>query len=349
MAEEDGEDRTEAATPRQLQKARQSGSVAVSREAPVLAVLAVPAVMLSVQGPQMAAALSHQLAALLAMSVTDDPLVALRFAGLATVRAVLPFLGAAILAAAAAVLLQTGGILNTAALMPNPARLSPAHGLARIASMNALVELGKSLLKLGAAGAVIWSVLGGSARLLPGALHWDPLTLLDRTTREVLRVAIALLGAQAAITAFDVVRTRAAHAAGLRMTREQVREELKESEGDPHVKSRQKRVRMQRARRRMLQAVPKATVVITNPTHYAVALAYDRNAQAAPRVVAKGVDAMAARIREIARDNRVPLVANPPLARALYPVELDAEIPRELFQAVADIIATIWGLRRRTA
>jgi flagellar biosynthetic protein FlhB len=133
------------------------------------------------------------------------------------------------------------------------------------------------------------------------------------------------------------------------MTREQVREELKESEGDPHVKNRQKRVRMQRARRRMLQAVPKATVVITNPTHYAVALAYDRNAQAAPRVVAKGVDAMAARIREIARDNRVPLVANPTLARALYPVELDAEIPRELFQAVADIIATIWGLRRRTA
>jgi flagellar biosynthetic protein FlhB len=123
-------------------------------------------------------------------------------------------------------------------------------------------------------------------------------------------------------------------------------EEQKETEGDPRVKARLRQIRIVRARRRMLAAVPKATVVITNPTHYAVALAYDRAKHAAPRVVAKGVDTLAARIREVAQENRVPIVANPPLAQALYRVELDADIPAEHYQAVAEIIAYVWRLGR---
>ncbi|WP_048863461.1 EscU/YscU/HrcU family type III secretion system export apparatus switch protein, partial [Acidisphaera rubrifaciens] len=121
-----------------------------------------------------------------------------------------------------------------------------------------------------------------------------------------------------------------------------------ESEGDPAVKGRIRRLRLARARRRMLAAVPKATVVITNPTHYAVALFYQNAQGAAPRVVAKGIDHMAARIRAVAEEHRVPMVANPPLARALHTVDIDAEIPAEHFQAVAQIIAYIWRLDRRT-
>jgi flagellar biosynthetic protein FlhB len=131
----------------------------------------------------------------------------------------------------------------------------------------------------------------------------------------------------------------------MRMSRQDIKEEMRESEGDPQVKARLRQLRLQRARQRMMAAVPRATVVITNPTHYAIALVYDRSAGGAPRVVAKGVDAVAARIRAIAEENNVPLVANPPIARALFRVELDAEIPAEYFQAVAEIIAYVWRLR----
>ena len=133
------------------------------------------------------------------------------------------------------------------------------------------------------------------------------------------------------------------------MSRHDIQEEQKETEGDPRVKARLRQIRTIRARRRMLAAVPKATVVITNPTHYAVALAYDRAKHAAPRVVAKGVDSLAARIREAAEANHVPVVANPPLARALYRVEVDADIPAEHYQAVAEIIAYVWRLGRTPA
>jgi flagellar biosynthesis protein FlhB len=132
----------------------------------------------------------------------------------------------------------------------------------------------------------------------------------------------------------------------MRMSRQDILDEQRESDGDPKIKARIRQIRMARARRRMLAAVPKATVVVTNPTHYAVALAYDRAQNAAPRVVAKGVDSMAARIREVAQAHGVPLVANPPLARVLHLVELDAEIPAEHFKAVAEIIAYVFRLNR---
>jgi flagellar biosynthesis protein FlhB len=159
-------------------------------------------------------------------------------------------------------------------------------------------------------------------------------------------VILVVLIAHAAIAAVDFLWVSLRHARGLRMSRQDIIDEQKESEGDPRIKARIRQIRMARARRRMLAAVPKATVVITNPTHYAVALVYDRAKHAAPRVVAKGVDTLAARIREVAAENRVPLVANPPLARALYRVELDADIPAEHFQAVAEIIAYVWRLGR---
>jgi flagellar biosynthetic protein FlhB len=210
-----------------------------------------------------------------------------------------------------------------------------------------LAEAGKSLLKLAAIGFAVWQVLARDVPALTRLPFQDPRLLLSQAGPPVFHVLLVVLAAQAVIAGIDVFLVRLRHARRLRMSRQDVRDELRESDGDPKIKARIRQIRLQRARKRMMAAVPKATVVVTNPTHYAVALTYDRAKNAAPRVVAKGVDSMAARIREVAEASRVPLVANPPLARALYQVELDRDIPAEHYQAVAEIIAYVWRLGQR--
>jgi flagellar biosynthetic protein FlhB len=343
----DREDRTEAATARRLARAREQGQVPVSREAAPLAVLAAAALLLVLAAPPLARTLVVRLAALLGEAHRLTPAAALRLAAVAALLGAAPFVLAGMAANFAAVLAQTGFLFSVTTLRPDPARLDPRRGLSRMLSPGSLVEAGKALLKLVAAGAAAATVLRAALPLLPQALGMPPMRLLDDTLRQVLRVLLALLATQAAIAGFDIVRVRFRHARDLRMTRQEVREEYKETEGNPQVRARIRRLRFTRARRRMLQAVPQATVVVTNPTHYAVALAYQRGAAEAPRVVAKGTEEMAARIRELARAHGVPLVANPPLARALHAVELDAEIPHELYQAVAELIAYVWRLRSR--
>jgi flagellar biosynthetic protein FlhB len=284
---------------------------------------------------------------MLAQAHATDPLAALRAASLAGLAAAAPFALAALLAGAASVLLQTGFLINANALQPDFARLSPLAGLRRVFGATTLIDTGKGLLKVFAAGAVLVMVLQGALPGLRTAMFWTAAGLLDHTVRLLLHVLLAVLAVQGAVTLLDVVRTQLKHAGDLRMSREDIRQEARDTEGDPQVKARLRQLRQQRSRQRMMAAVPKATVVVTNPTHYAIALIYDRSAGGAPRVVAKGVDTVAARIRAVAEENMVPMVANPPLARALYRVELDAEIPAEHFQAVAEIIAYIWRLRSR--
>jgi flagellar biosynthetic protein FlhB len=245
-------------------------------------------------------------------------------------------------------MLQTGFLLNLTALKPDLGRVSPMAGLGRLLGLESLVEAVKSIIKIGAIGAAIWFVLADDLRLLAAMPLLDAAALVRLIGRGVTRVLLAGLVVQAAIAGADLFWVRLRHLRGLRMSREDIRNESKESDGDPKIKARIRQIRMQRSRRRMLAAVQEATVIITNPTHYAIALAYDRTKNAAPRVLAKGVDSMAARIRETAKAHGVPLVANPPLARALYRVELDADIPAEHFQAVAEIIAYVWRLSRST-
>ena len=204
----------------------------------------------------------------------------------------------------------------------------------------------KSIAKLLAMGWAVWLTIGGALPSLSALPFQDPRQLLARAMGPTMRVLFAVLAVQAAVALLDVLWGRLRFAQQMRMSRQDIIDEQREADGDPKIKARIRQIRMARARRRMLAAVPKATVVITNPTHYAVALAYDRAKNAAPRVVAKGVDSMAARIREVATANRVPLVANPPLARVLHLVELDQEIPAEHFKAVAEIIAYVWRLNR---
>ena len=344
---EDTEDRMEAATARRRARAREEGQAPLSREAAPFAALAAAALLLLVAGPPLARAVTERLVLLLAHAATLPPALALRIALQAVLLGALPFALAGALAGAVAVLAQTGLLVHWPALLPDWSRLDPRRGLGNIVSLAALAESGRTLLKVAAAGTACWVVLRGLLPELPQAFGWAPAGLLGETARAVQRVLLALVAVQGVIAAADFFRAWRAHEAGLRMSRQDLRDEHKETEGNPQVRARIRRLRLQRARRRMMAAVPQAAVVVTNPTHYAVALAYARGSAAAPRVVAKGMDETAARIRDLARSSGVPLVANAPLARALHAVELDAEIPRELYAAVAELIAYVWRLRTR--
>lgn len=342
------EDRTEAASQRHLDQARESGNVPLSREASTFAGLAAVLVVMVYGGPLAVQALSRQVTIFLAradQSILAGP-AAFHIASAGFLTAIIPPLGAATFAGAAAVLVQTNFLLHLGALQPKFSRISPMAGLKRVFGANGLIEMVKSFGKLGLIVFALWlAVIGDIGRLLvqPGQ---DPGSLPAALARSVMHILTAGLCAQAVIAGIDLFWVRQRYARQMRMSKQDLRDEHKETEGNPHIKARIRRIRMIRARRRMMAAVPTATVVVTNPTHYAIALAYDRSKNAAPRIVAKGIDTVAARIREIARTNNVPIVANPPLARALYEQQIDTDIAAEHFKAVAGIIAYVWRLRQ---
>jgi flagellar biosynthetic protein FlhB len=340
-----GEDRTEAPSDKRLQQARDTGQVAVSREANVLMVLVATTLLLATNAGSEGRLAARHLAIMFEQAHTLAPAAAFVAAFRLAASLVAPIALTALLAGSLTVLLQTGFLFNSSAVVPNFGRLNPMHGLRRIFGVGSLLEAGKSSAKVAAAGWAAWSALSDELPHLKSAMNWDPATLADRTMRVLLHVVLALLLVQTAIAVLDVLHTRIKHTGTLRMSREESKQEHKESDGDPHVKGRIKKLRIARSKRRMLAAVSQATVVVTNPTHYAVALAYVRGGTGAPKVVAKGVDEMAAKIRAIAAEHRVPVVPNPPLARALYTVELDREIPAEHFKTVAELIAYVWRLR----
>ena len=344
MAE--GEDRTEAATPRRLEKARSEGNVAVSRELPGLVGLGAATLILAMLGPALGRGFIERLAPMLNVGSHQDLSATMAQAGLAAAMIAAPLILGVVAASVTAPLLQTGLVFNPTVLIPDLHRVNPKRGLKRLFGITGLVEAGKSIVKLGVLGFAAYHVIGGALPVIAGAAMWLPSQLADGIMRQVLQLALTLLGAQTVIAGADIWWVRHKRASDLRMSKEELRQESKEADGNPQIKQRLRQIRLARSRKRMMAAVPTATVVVTNPTHYAIALAYDREKGGAPRVVAKGVDEVAARIREVAQEHRVPLVANPPLARALYKVDVDAEIPAEHFKVVAEVIAYVWRLRR---
>jgi flagellar biosynthetic protein FlhB len=343
---ESSADRTETASARRLEKAREQGDVAISKELTLLAGLAGGTAAL---GSQIAGAGSAPAAWFAAMlrHGNMDTTVAMWAAAATILRAALPTAIGSTVAVAAATLLQTGFLLRIAALQPDFSRISPMKGVKRMLSPETLMQALKSLVKLGVLSFALWLAL---RRMLPGlavAARWPTAYLGHRLLAEAWRLLLLLAGTQLAIGLGDLFWVRLRHAAKMRMTKQEQRDEHKEQEGNPLAKQRLRQIARIRAKRRMMAAVRTATVVVTNPTHYAVALTYARGARSAPRVVAKGIDDVADRIRLEAREHHIPMVANPPLARALYRVELDTEIPVEHFKAVAEIVAYIWRLRPR--
>lgn len=340
----DTDDRTLPATARRRQQAREDGQAPLSKEIVAVSGLAAATLMLAMMVPHLSATLADRLQRMLA-DPQQLPGAALRDAAMALLTAVLPISAAILLTTTLAVFLQTGWLINTKAMMPDLSRLNPQNGLKRVFSANNAVEALKALVKIGVLAWAVWHVLAGALSTTAASLSWALPTVLDRLARDTLHIMLVVLGCQAFLALLDMGWVRLRFAGNLRMSFEDVKREQKELEGDPRVKGKLRQIRMARARRRMLAAVAKATVIVTNPTHYAVALKYERGSKSAPKLVGKGVDEVAARIRDAAKKHGIPLVPNPPLARALHGLPLDAEVPPEHFKAVAEIIAYVWRLR----
>jgi flagellar biosynthesis protein FlhB len=343
---EDSEDRTEQASAHRLQKAREEGNIPLSRELPILAGLGGGTAVLAMQLATAGQGPVNWFAAMLHRStLSGDP----PWAAAATdiLFAVVPCALGGTACVLSVGFLQTGFLLRIGALQPDFSRISPLKGLKRLLGTELLIQAAKATAKLAVFSWALWTAL---KRLLPdlaAAAHWQVGGLRTRFASEAVSLLLLLISTQVAITAADIFWVRLQHASRLRMSRQELKDEHKEAEGNPHTRARMRQIARSRARRRMMAAIRTAAVVVTNPDHYAVALAYERGSRAAPKLVAKGMDDVAARIREEARTHHIPMVANPPLARALYRVELDTEIPMEHFKAVAEVVAYVWRLRAR--
>jgi flagellar biosynthetic protein FlhB len=257
----------------------------------------------------------------------------------------------AVLAAIAVVanLIQHRPLVSLSPLAPRLSKISPLSGAQRLFSRDSLDNFAKGLAKIGVVGAVMFYALWPERDRLESMITSDPVVLLPIAQELVLKLFWACIAAMTVIAAADFAYQRQRWWTKHKMTLQEVRDEFKQMEGDPKIKGRIRQIRMERSRRRMMQAVPDATVVVTNPTHYAVALKYD-SSMAAPQCVAKGADDVAMRIRKLADEHRVPIVENPPLARALYAsVDIDETIPTEHFKAVAQLIGYVMRLKERPA
>lgn len=353
MAEEDvGQSRTEAPTPRRREEAREQGQVALSADLSSSVLLLVGVVILWLGGRTLADGLArgiHRDILALSRHWEIGPEKARELAMFQlrqTLELLGLFLGLLFVAAAGVGMLQAG-----IHFLPNLVefkweRLSPANGWSRLFSMAAVVRGLAALLKVAAVAAVAYWVLHGRATEI--ATLGDG-SLARATTvgwNLAIRLALAMAGALVLLGVADYAFQRWRLERSLRMTRQEMREELKREEGDPQLKARIRRLQRETARRRMLAEVPRAQVVITNPTHLAIALQYDRDTMAAPRVVAKGAGLVAQRIAETARRHAVPVIERKPLAQALFKtVEIDQEIPAPLYHAVAEVLAYVYRLR----
>jgi flagellar biosynthetic protein FlhB len=237
-------------------------------------------------------------------------------------------------------------VWSTESLKPKLSKISPGAGFKRIFGKQAVANFVKGLFKVVALGAVMTVVLWPERHRLEAMVHFDPAALIGVTAGMTMHLLGAVVAMLAAVAVADYFFQYRQWYERQKMTLQEMKEEYKQSEGDPHVKGRIRQLRQQRMKKRMMAAVPKASVIITNPTHYSVALAYDRG-MAAPVCVAKGIDHAAFKIREIAKQHDIPIVENVPLARSLYAtVDIDEEIPAEHYHAVAEIIGFVMRLKR---
>ncbi len=356
--DQDKDSKSEQPTDQKLRKAREKGDVPVSREVGHLmgfgALLVLAYLSVGVGMPGAVGSLGNLFASAGQAEISADPegmadlaplvIGALAPAGLLTAAALGVFLLGSVLTG----LLQGPIVASGERIRPKLDRLSPVRGLMRIISVDHLIDFAKSLLKLaviGAAGmSIVWSLMGSllpgtivDPEWLPGLLQAGAVQLLGTVTLMMFPVAV-----------LDLAWKRISHLRKQRMTLKEVRDEYKDAEGDPHVAAKRAQIRRQRSRQRIQQSVPTATLIVTNPTHFAVALRYVRGIDAAPVCVAKGTDRIAARIRQIAHDTSIPVIESPELARALYATaELDQPISEAHWQAVARLVTYVLDLQRR--
>jgi len=355
MSDDSDQEKTEQPTEKKLRESREKGEVPRSRDlSGAMVVLAGVAALMS--GGEQAFVHARRIFSL-GMHYSRDALFSDDLPG-RTLRAVVyealglfwPVALATMLATLAAPLLLGGLNFSAQALQPKFERLDPIKGLGKIFAMRGLVELGKALLKLLFIGAVLALLLRHWQGELQATGRGSVVAGIAQSIGLLGRAALWFGSMLALIGGIDALYQKFDHAKNLRMTRQEIKDEMKESEGNPEMKGRIRQVQQAQARRRMMEELPKADVVVVNPTHFAVALRYDDGRMGAPRVIAKGVDVLAQQIRLVAGAHRIPLVEAPPLARALYATtELGREIPAALYVAVAQVLAYVYQLKQATA
>lgn len=351
MAENDAQEKTEQATPKRLEDARRKGQIPRSRDLSTAAVTLVGGAALYLLGGQITGQMADMMRRSLALTRDEATDASHMVPALGTAVAdglwmSAPVLGAITLAAIIAPLALGGWSFATQAMAPQFSRMNPIEGIKRMFAMRSLIELAKAMAKFGIVAVIASIVLWNDASTLM-ALGREPLQQAIGHAVQLSGKAFLVISAGLLIIAgFDVPYQLWQYAKQMRMSREEIRQEYKESEGSPEIKGRIRQMQQQLARQRMMQEVPKADVVVVNPTHFAVALRYDEKRMRAPIVVAKGVDVIAAKIREVAGEHAVPIFEAPPLARVLYRnVDIGEEVPSGLYVAVAQILSYVFQLR----
>ncbi|MDB5777089.1 MAG: flhB [Herbaspirillum sp.] len=351
MAEDSDLERTEAATSKQLRKAREGGDVPRSREAGTCVMLLTGGVGIWLFGGHLTTSLKRVLVAAFTFEraqAFDPALLSGYLSGYAldVVIAAAPIGGMLLVAALITPLAIGGWLFNAESFMPKFSKLNPLNGIQNMFSLNSLVELGKAVVKALLVGTVAWWIISKQMDALLNLGVESIRTSPDHLGDMLWHAFLAMVSVLILIAAIDVPYQLWKYGKKLRMTKEQVKQEHKENEGDPHVKGKIRQMQRAMARRRMMAEVPNADVVVTNPTHYAVALKYNETSMGAPKVIAKGSDAVALRIRELAVENGVTIMEAPPLARALhFHAEIGDEIPESLYTAVAEVLAYVFQLR----
>jgi flagellar biosynthetic protein FlhB len=346
-------EKTERATPQRRREARKQGNIPKSPE--LTSAVALIAVLLALKwfGPHIwetwTGMLQNQLSSLNARDLTENDLQGLAIHGAwLFVQSMAPVVGIALAAGLAVAFAQVGPVFIPRQLLPNWQRINPIAGWKRVWSLRTLAEAVKSALKLGTVGVIAYLATNRLTLQLDALMRTDvtalPLVVGGMVFQLAIQISVALL----ILAALDYLFQRYEYEKSIRMSREEIKEEFKRQEGDPQIKSRIRQRGRALAMRRMMQEVPKADVVITNPTHLSVALRYNASEMSAPTVVAKGADEVAWRIRKIAEQHNVPCVENRPLAQSLYrTVDVGEVIPVELYQAVAEVLAYVYRMKQQ--
>jgi len=354
MAEGEDQDessKTEEPTPKKIEESRKKGQVALSREVNNWVMLFTGTIVVLAIGPPAMSALKNHMKSYIekahlmpyipggtgfllgesffeVMSILALPLIVLMIAAFAA-----PFL-------------QIGPLFAPESIKPDISKISVFKGAKRLFSMRSVMEFVKGILKIGIIGVVGVILLYPFFGQIDHMIGLPVMASMEELQGLVLRLMSGILVVLLVVAVVDLVYQRYEHYKKMRMTKQELKDEFKQTEGDPHVRAKLRQLRQEKARSRMMQSVPEADVIITNPTHFSIALKYDPEEMDAPVVVAKGIDETAMRIREVAKDNDIPLVENRPLARVLFDkVEVDAMIPEEHFKAVAEIISYVFQLK----
>jgi|APCry4251928276_1046603.scaffolds.fasta_scaffold139344_2 flagellar biosynthetic protein FlhB len=356
MAEEQsGQEKSEEPTARRLQDARKKGDVAKSMEIPSAAVLLVGLLTLYLLGGYMLESflnlLRHYLTNLHTINIIPANMTVITRESMQDFALLTgPLMLTLFVTALVANYAQVGVIFTTEKIEPKMEKIDPIKGFGRIFSMQTLANTVKSIAKLVIVGFVAYKEIMKNLNGIAPLMDQDAYAILVFYAKVSFWIFLKAALIIAILAALDYAFQRWQFMKKMKMTKQEVKEEAKMTEGDPHVKGRIRSIQMQMARKRMMTEVPKADVIITNPTHLALALAYDKKTMIAPTVIAKGAGVIAGKIKELARAHDIPIVEDKPLAQALYKaVEIDEQIPENLFQAVAEILAYVYGLKKKSA